>query len=79
MKDPLDERHRLRPEAASQRLEAALPRRPVRFHSDGAGDNPTVHSDQIDAYLEEYWRPQCKRQHFSVVARGERSIVVIPE
>jgi len=58
MEHPLDRRQRLIPESAIRSLELAEQTRPLHFHSDGAGDNPNVHSDQIDAYLEAHWRPQ---------------------
>ena len=55
---PVDRRQRLIPESAIRNLELAAPPKSPHFHSDGAGDNPDVRSDEIDAYLEAHWRPR---------------------
>ena len=55
---PVDRRQRLIPEASIQSLERTAHTRPSHFRSDGAGENPTVRSDEVDAFLDAYWRPK---------------------
>jgi excisionase family DNA binding protein len=62
-RNPLDKRQKLIPVASLQKLQdhaqadASGGRPTDALRSVGAGSNPNVRSDELEAYLREHWRP----------------------